>query len=40
MIRIEPMAVFAPKSEFSIGDVEVDQELLDIFRAGSTPRPR
>jgi hypothetical protein len=32
VIRIEPTAIFAPKSEFSISDVEVDQELFQIFR--------
>lgn len=31
-IRIEPTRYFQPKSEDSIGDVEVDPEVLEIFR--------
>ena len=32
VIRIEATSYFQPKSEDSTGDVEVDPELLDIFR--------
>ncbi len=32
LIRIEATAHFHPKSEDSIGDVEVDAELLEVFR--------
>jgi integrase len=32
MIRIEPTKWFHPKSEDSIGDVEIDPGLVDVFR--------
>jgi integrase len=32
VIRIEPTKFFQPKSEDSIGDVEIDHELLEMFR--------
>ena len=32
VIRIEPTRYFHPKSEDSIGDVQVDSELMDLFR--------
>jgi integrase len=32
MIRVEPTKWFHPKSEDSIGDVEIDPELVDVFR--------
>lgn len=32
VIRVEPTAHFAPKSESSIGDVQVDPEVLEVFR--------
>jgi hypothetical protein len=32
VIRIEPTRWFHPKSEDSIGDIEVDSELLELFR--------
>ena len=32
LIRIEATRYLQPKSEDSIGDVEVDQELMEIFR--------
>jgi integrase len=32
VIRIGPTAHFEPKSEYSIGDVQVDPEVLEVFR--------
>jgi integrase len=32
IIRIEPTRYFHPKSEDAVGDVEIDTELLEIFR--------
>jgi len=32
MIRIEPTRFFHPKSEDSIGDIAIDNELIEIFR--------
>jgi hypothetical protein len=32
VIRIEPTKFFQPKTEDSIGDVEIDHELLELFR--------
>ena len=32
VIRIEPTKYFHPKSEDSIGDVQVDAELMELFR--------
>jgi integrase len=32
VIRIEPTKFFHPKSEDSIGDIEVDSELLELFK--------
>jgi len=32
IIRIEPTRYFHPKSEDAVGDVEIDAELLEIFR--------
>jgi integrase len=32
VIRIEPTRYFHPKNEDSIGDVQVEQELMDVFR--------
>jgi integrase len=40
VIRIEPTEYFLPKSEDSIGDVQVDQELMEIFRGYRARRPR
>ena len=38
IIRIEPTEYFEPKSEDSIGDVQVDAELMEIFRGYRTRR--
>ncbi len=32
MIRIQPTNFFHPKSEDSIGDIEIDDEIVAIFR--------